>query len=60
MKIRYVSVLFMWLCLIPAIASADDLAEKAAAAAAKSWLGQIDAGNYVKVGTTLPPTFKAP
>jgi len=48
MKIRYVSVLFMWLCLIPAIASADDSAEKAAAAAAKSWLGQIDAGNYGK------------
>ena len=48
MKIRYATVLFMWLCLAPAIASADDSAEKGAPAAAKSWLGQIDAGNYGK------------
>ena len=48
MKIRYLTVLLMWLCLMPAIGSADDLAEKAAAVAAQSWLGQIDAGNYGK------------
>ena len=46
MKIRYLTVLVMWLCLMPAIAAADDSAEKAAASAAQSWLGQIDAGSY--------------
>jgi Protein of unknown function (DUF4019) len=48
MKVGSVTVLLFWLCLIPPIVSADVPAEKAAAATARSWLGQIDAGNYGK------------
>ena len=46
MRIRTAGALVLWLCSIPYAASADDLAEKAAARAAASWLAQIDAGNY--------------
>ena len=58
MKVRSVAALLFWLCLIPAIASADDPAEKGAATAAQSWLGQIDAGHYGKSWQDASAYFK--
>ena len=46
MEKRYLLTLIFWLGLSFFPALADDVAEKAAGAAAPAWLKQIDAGNY--------------
>jgi hypothetical protein len=49
---------YLCLCLIPATGSADEPAEKAAQAAARLWLGQIDAGNYGRSWNDASAYFK--
>jgi hypothetical protein len=48
MKVRLLPILLVWFGLSIALVLAADTAEKAAAGAAQTWLGQIDAGNYGK------------
>lgn len=49
-------VLSLWLSCI--VAQAEDSPEKAAAAAAEAWLGQIDAGNYAVGWWEASPYFQ--
>lgn len=58
MRVGSLAVLYLCLWLIPATVSADGPAEKAAEAAAQSWLGQIDAGNYAKSWNDASVYFK--
>ena len=46
MRKRYLAISIFWLGLSFSLALADEAAEKAAGAAAPTWLGQIDAGKY--------------
>ena len=48
MKVRSLPILLVWFGLTISPVLAADTAEKAAAGAAQTWLGQIDAGNYGK------------
>ena len=48
MKVRLLPILLVWFGLSISLVLAADTAEKAAAGAAQTWLGQIDAGNYGK------------
>ena len=48
MKVRLLPMLLFWFGLSISLVLAADTAEKAAAGAAQTWLGQIDAGNYGK------------
>lgn len=58
MKVRFLAVLYLCLCLFPVAVLADEAAEKAAVTAAQAWLGQIDAGNYGRSWNDASAYFK--
>jgi hypothetical protein len=51
--------MILWACLDSSLVLADEAAENPkTAAAAQSWLAQIDSGIMRRVGRKRPPTFE--